>query len=97
MGDDFTFNKTVVPMKLAKYGMDELVSRSQAKRLLARVDLFKIVIFDFQDVASIGQAFADQIFRVFAKDHPDIELVPVHVQPAVKEMIERARALGRAG
>lgn len=92
MGDDFSFNKTVVPVKLAKYGADELVSRSQAKRLLSRVNLFQIVIFDFSDVASIGQAFADQIFRVFANEHPEIELIPVNDAEPVKEMIERARA-----
>jgi len=93
-GDDYAFNKTVVPVKLAKYGMDELVSRSQAKRLLARVDLFKTVIFDFKDVALIGQGFSDQIFRVFANGHPDIELVPVNMTAAVKEMVDRARADG---
>lgn len=95
MGDDFSFNKTVVPVKLAKYGPDELVSRSQAKRLLSRVNLFKIVIFDFHDVLSIGQAFADQIFRVFANDNPEIELIPVNQSAPVKEMIDRARAHGK--
>jgi len=35
---DYGFNKTVVPVKLAQYGNDKLVSRSQAKRLLARVE-----------------------------------------------------------
>src|SRR3990167_533021 len=56
-GKDYGFNKTVVPVKLAQYGNDELISRSQAKRLLARVELFKVVIFDFSDIHSIGQAF----------------------------------------
>ena len=40
-GDDFTFSKTVVPVRMAQYGKDKLVSRSQARRLLARVELFK--------------------------------------------------------
>lgn len=48
-----------------------LDSRSQAKRLLARVDKFKKVIFDFDDVEPIGQAFADEVFCVFAKQHID--------------------------
>jgi hypothetical protein len=42
-GDDYGFNTTVVPVKLMRYGDDNLVSRSQAKRLLARVDRFKVV------------------------------------------------------
>lgn len=90
--DDYTFDKTIVPVDLARYGPDELISRSQAKRLLARVELFKHVIFDFQGVDSIGQAFADQIFRVFANEHPEIELVSIHTSAEVKRMIARARA-----
>lgn len=91
-GDDYGFNKTVVPVKLAQYGNDKLISRSQAKRLLARVELFKIVIFDFTDVETIGQAFADEIFRVFANQHPQMELVPVRANSNVKRMIERAKS-----
>lgn len=88
--DDYTFNKTIVPVKLAKYGDDNLISRSQAKRLLARVELFRTVILDFKEVPTIGQAFADEIFRVFATAHPDIALVPVHANSEVKRMISRA-------
>lgn len=91
---DYGFNKTVVPVKLAQYGNDKLVSRSQAKRLLARVELFKIVVFDFADVPTIGQAFADEIFRVFANEHPDIELIPMKASSEVKRMIERAKSRG---
>lgn len=90
--DDYRFTKTVVPVRLAQYGDDKLVSRSQAKRLLARVDRFRTVIFDFQGVDSIGQAFADEIFRVFPNRHPDIELIPYKANSAVKRMISRASA-----
>lgn len=91
-GDDYGFNKTVVPVRLAQYGNDKLISRSQAKRLLARVELFRIVMFDFTGVDSIGQAFADEIFRVFAQEHPEIELIPYKVNSAVKRMIDRAKS-----
>jgi len=90
-GEDYGFNKTVVPVNLAQYENDKLISRSQAKRLLARVELFKIVIFDFIGVESIGQAFADEIFRVFALQHPNIELAIIHASSNVKQMIERAK------
>jgi STAS-like domain of unknown function (DUF4325)/Histidine kinase-, DNA gyrase B-, and HSP90-like ATPase len=89
--DNYGFTKTVVPVKLTQYGDDNLVSRSQAKRLLARIDRFKVVVFDFVGVTSIGQAFADEVFRVFANEHPDIEIVAVHAGSAVKRMISRAR------
>lgn len=90
--DDYRFNKTVVPVKLAQYGNDMLISRSQAKRLLARVELFKIVIFDFSGVEAIGQAFADEIFRVFAIQHPEIELITMHANKEVKQMVDRAKS-----
>lgn len=91
-GDDYGFTKTVVPVKLAKYGNDQLISRSQAKRLLARVELFKTVILDFTGVETIGIAFADEIFRVFAKQHPGIDLIAIQQNSQVKRMIERARS-----
>lgn len=93
-GDDFGFTKTVVPVKLARYGNENLVSRSQAKRLLARVDRFRTVLFDFTDVEQIGQAFADEIFRVFQNQHPSMELVPIHTNEAVTAMIRRATQRG---
>jgi anti-sigma regulatory factor (Ser/Thr protein kinase) len=92
--EEYRFDKTVVPVRLAKYGDDNLISRSQAKRLLARVELFKIVLLDFNEVPAIGQAFADEIFRVFANRHPEIELVPVNASSAVRRMIERAKSGG---
>lgn len=91
-GEDYGFNKTVVPVNLAQYGNDQLISRSQAKRLLARVELFKVVIFDFRGVESIGQAFADEIFRVFAHEHPSIELASIHANSNVKQMIDRVHS-----
>ena len=90
-GDDYGFTKTVVPVRLAQYGSDRLISRSQAKRVLARVELFRTVLFDFAGVENIGQAFADEIFRVFALQHPDMELAPVNANPDVMRMIARAR------
>lgn len=89
---NYSFSKTMVPVKLAQYGGDSLVSRSQAKRVLSRIELFKTVILDFSDVEEVGQAFADEIFRVFANSHPDIELVPDHMNEAVAQMVMRARA-----
>ena len=90
-GDDFDLSKTVVPVNLARYGNDRLISRSQAKRVLARVELFKTVVLDFKDVDTIGQAFADEIFRVFAREHPQISLHAIRANSEIKRMIDRAR------
>jgi anti-sigma regulatory factor (Ser/Thr protein kinase) len=89
--DNYSFTKTVVPVRLAQYGHEKLISRSQAKRLLAHIDRFKIVIFDFEGVEMIGQAFADEIFRVFVNQHPDIELLYVNTLKEVEQMISRAK------
>ena len=94
-GEDLGFTKTVVPVKLAQYENDKLISRSQAKRLLARVDLFKVVIFDFRDVETIGQAFADEIFRVFPQLHPEIKLLLLNANKDVAKMIKRAQDNGK--
>lgn len=92
--DEYGFIKTVVPVRLARYGNENLISRSQAKRLLARVELFKIVVLDFSGVQTIGQAFADEIFRVFAQQHPDIQLVPYKADSEIKRMIQRVKSGG---
>lgn len=92
--DDYGFTKTVVPVKLMRYGDDNLVSRSQAKRLLSRFDRFKVVVLDFSGVASVGQAFADEVFRVFKTKHPAVEIVVIHASSEVKRMISRATSLG---
>jgi hypothetical protein len=89
--DDYGFNKTVVPVKLAQYGNDKLISRSQAKRVVARLELFKTIFFDFAGVPTIGQAFADEIFRVFANEHPELSIFPVHANSEVLRMIRRVK------
>lgn len=94
-GDDYGFTKTVVPVKMATYGDDNLVSRSQAQRLLARVDRFKIVVLDFDGIDAIGQAFADEAFRVFPNHHPEIDVFGIHMRSAVKRMVSRAKSAGR--
>ena len=84
---DFGFTKTVVPVRLVRQGPEKLVSRSQAKRLLSRVDRFNTVILDFDDVESIGRAFADEIFRVFKRDNPGILLMAVNTTRLIDKMI----------
>lgn len=90
--DDFGFTKTVVPVLLAEYGDDNLVSRSQARRLLTRFERFQVVVLDFEGVAMIGQAFADEVFRVFPLLHPQVEIVPMNTNDEVRKMVSRARS-----
>lgn len=87
---DFGFTRTHVPVKLARYPTEQLVSRSQAKRVLARFENFREVILDFRDVPTIGQAFADELFRVYHKEHPEVELSWINATPEVRQMIARS-------
>ena len=88
----YTFAKTIVPVRLGQYEGEKLVSRSQAKRLIFRFEKFKTVFLDFTGVEEIGQAFSDEVFRVFQNTHKDTKLVPVNMTPAVKDMVSRAKA-----
>ena len=87
-GDDISFRKTHVPIKLGKYPGEQLVSRSQAKRVLARFDQFTEMMLDFEGVDDIGQPFADEIFRVFPLNHPNTALSVVNTNENVQKMID---------
>ncbi len=88
--DSFGFSKTIIPLKLMEYEGEKLISRSQAKRLLARADKFKEVVLDFNGITEIGQAFADQIFRVYKNLNPHVHLYPINTTDYVRSMIHRA-------
>lgn len=89
-GSDYGFDKTEIRVKLYTAGGVN-ISRSQARRILHGLEKFKVILFDFDKVPMIGQAFADEIYRVFKNKHPDIELQEVHMNEAVKFMIERSK------
>lgn len=89
-GEDFRFEKTKIMVKLFQEG-ETYISRSQAKRLLHSLDPFEEIILDFQGVETIGQGFADEVFRVFAHSHPQVKIRPIHCNENVTLMVERAR------
>ncbi len=88
--EDYGFTRTHVPVSLARYGNENLVSRSQARRVLARFENFKEILLDFEGVDFIGQAFADEIFRVFKNAHPNINIIYVNANKNVEKMIKGA-------
>lgn len=86
--DEPAFDQTEIKIKL--YTMGTIyVSRSQARRVLAGLNKFRRIILDFDKVPTVGQAFSDEIFRVFKSRHPEIEIVPVNMNEAVKFMVDR--------
>jgi anti-sigma regulatory factor (Ser/Thr protein kinase) len=89
--NNYAFDRTVVPVKMAEHSENDLISRSQAKRLLLRMDRFRTVVLDFRNVNQIGQAFADEIFRVFARRHPGVALQFINANEDISKMIRRAQ------
>lgn len=87
---DYGFDKTKIQVKL--YTIDGIyISRSQARRVLAGLEKFRAIEFDFNKVPLAGQAFADEIFRVFHNKHPEIALEAINMNEGVKFMVARAR------
>jgi hypothetical protein len=91
-GEAYDFSKTLVPIKLAEHEGQKLVSRSQARRLTTGLNRFRQVVLDFSGVVEIGQAFADEVFRVFAQQNPKTALVATKTSRQVSQMIARAKA-----
>lgn len=89
--DNYEFDKTAVTVRLFR-GDVEYVSRSQARRLLAGLDAFKSIVLDFRNVEMVGQGFADEIFAIWAINHPGIRITYVNANEDVEFMIKRALA-----
>ena len=85
-GESFHFGTTSVRISLYKT-KDEYISRSQARRLLTGLDQFRVIILDFSGVETVGQGFADEVFRVWQAQHPDIKLDVKNANENVRFMI----------
>lgn len=84
------FVKTRIPLKeVCPYG--EPIARSQARRILFRLEQFQYIELDFEGIEFMGQGFSDEIFRVFAKRHPEMELIPINACPDVLRMIKHVQ------
>ncbi len=87
---EYGFDKTEIRVKLFTTGGIH-ISRSQARRVLVGLEKFKIILFDYEKVPMVGQAFADEIYRVFQELHPDIRLENENMSEAVRFMVDRAK------
>jgi hypothetical protein len=66
--------------------------RSEARRVLANLEKWQAVVLDFSGVEEIGQGFADEVFRVWARAHPGVKLEPVSMSAPVAFLVKRARS-----
>lgn len=84
------FVRTLIPVS-EMCPLGNPVARSQARRILRRLDEFQEVIFDFRGIDFMGQGFADEVFRVFQNRHPDITLTVINANETVQGMIKHVR------
>ncbi len=90
-GEGLRFERTVVPLRLLATEQSGLDSRAQARRVASRLNLFRLVEVDFNGINEIGHSFADELFRVMSSQIPDLDLVPINMTPAVKEMVDSVK------
>ena len=78
--------------------VDKLSAKDRSIPLAIRegsAEKFQTIVLDFAGVEVIGPAFADEIFRVFASEHPKIEISTLNANPGTMGMINRALAKRR--
>jgi len=84
--ESFEFSRTTVKVKLFREGVP-YVSRSQARRIVSGLEKFSEIELDFEGLGTIGQGFADEIFRVWQLQHPDIRILPRNAGETILFMI----------
>jgi len=86
--EEFEFDRNEIRVKLT--ARETFVSRSQARRLLAGLEDFERITFDFKGVDGVGQGFIDEIFRVYTNRYPEKRIDFINANDAVHFMIRRA-------
>jgi anti-sigma regulatory factor (Ser/Thr protein kinase)/biotin operon repressor len=82
---DYRFEKTKILVRLLR---EDYISRSEARRLTANLEKFRTITLDFKGVRSVGQGFADEIFRVFAQRHPGTSIEVLNASSALRAMLK---------
>jgi anti-sigma regulatory factor (Ser/Thr protein kinase) len=90
--DSYAFDEAHVPLNLLTAGGDALASRADAKRVASRLADFRRAQIDFAGIDEVGHAFAHELFSVFQRTHPGVELVPVAASPRVVAILSAVQA-----
>ncbi len=85
--DPVTHRLNTTTIRIGLFRQGEFVSRTEAKLIGSRLEGFEVIELDFSGVNQIGQGFADELFRVWANEHPSSRLVPINANPAVQAVI----------
>jgi hypothetical protein len=87
--ESLRFDRTVVPLAVFETE-GRFVSRSEAKRLGTRLERFREAVLDFSGIDAVGLAFVDELFRIWAREHPETRLVPINMSPVIERVVRRA-------
>ena len=88
---DVSFARTEVALRLAAGADQTLESRALGKRIANRLESFEVVDLNFDGIEAVGQGFADELFRVFANQHPQVQLRPCNMNARVAAMVAQAQ------
>lgn len=91
-GQGYGLEQTSLPLRLITGPEVALESRSQARRVAARLERFRRAELDFSGIDRIGHGFADELFRVYARSHAEVQLDVRNAAEPVRRMIEMAQA-----
>ena len=91
---DIEFTRTIIGLQLMDKADGSLISRSQGRRLMAGLEKFRDIVLDLDSVASIGQGFADEVFRVWHNAHPSISLRTINANAEVSAMLKQVGHTG---
>ena len=69
----------------------EMVPAGIAKESFSDTGSPAVVVLDFAEIESIGQGFADEIFRVYCREHPEVDISFIHVNSSIRRMIDHVR------
>ncbi|AYG02949.1 STAS-like domain-containing protein [Gryllotalpicola protaetiae] len=86
--EDGAFARSTPTVKLFGAGVS-FVSRSEARRLLDGMDVFREIDLDFAGVEDVGQGFIDEVLRVWPSQHPEVRVTPMNMNEAVEFMARR--------
>ena len=91
-GNGIEFDQTTIALCLLAGPGQPLETRAQARRVVARLPTFKRVEISFEGVTDVGHGFVDELFRVFGRAHPEVELVPTAMTARTAALVRSARA-----
>jgi anti-sigma regulatory factor (Ser/Thr protein kinase) len=90
-GSGIEFDQTTIALRLLAGPGQPLDTRAQARRVAARLPQFRRAEVSFDGIDDVGHGFADELFRVFARAHKEVELVPTHMTPRIAALVKSAQ------